>query len=42
MSGLKLTIQVEIKPPDGISKQSLEETRSALRELGLDDQIAEE
>jgi hypothetical protein len=41
-SGQKLTIQVEIKPPDGLSKQSLDETRSALRELGLDDQIVEE
>lgn len=41
-SGLKLTIQVEIKPPDGLSKQSVEETRSALRELGLDDRIGEE
>lgn len=40
-SGLKLTIQVEISPPDGISKQTLEETRNALRELGLDDNISE-
>lgn len=40
-SGLKLTIQVEINPPDGLSKQALEETRNALRELGLDGHISE-
>lgn len=40
-SGLKLTIQVEVTPPDGLSKQTLEETQSALRELGLDDRITE-
>lgn len=37
--GLKLTIAVEVSPSDGISKQSLEETQNALRELGLDDQV---
>ena len=40
-SGLKLTIQVEASPPDGLSKQSLEETKGALRELGLNDQLEE-
>ncbi len=40
-SGLKLSIQVEISPPDGLSKQALEETRNALRKLGLDDNISE-
>lgn len=40
-SGLKLTIQVEINPPDGLSKQTLEETQNALRELGLDGHISE-
>lgn len=40
-SGLKLTIQVEINPPDGLSKQTLEETQNALRELGLDSHISE-
>jgi predicted AAA+ superfamily ATPase len=39
--GLKLTIAVEVSPSDGLSQQSLEEMRSALRELGLDDQVAE-
>lgn len=39
--GLKLTIVVEVSPSDGLSKQSLEETQNALRELGLDDQVTE-
>jgi hypothetical protein len=39
--GLKLTIAVEVSPSDGLSQQSLEEMRSALRELGLDDRVAE-
>ncbi|MDM7456723.1 MAG: DUF499 domain-containing protein [Tepidimonas sp.] len=39
--GLKLTISVEVSPSDGLSKQSLEETQNALRELGLDDQVTE-
>ena len=39
--GLKLTISVEIRPSDGLSKQSLEETQNALRELGLDDRLTE-
>lgn len=40
-SELKLSIHVEVRPQDGISKQSIEETRNALRELGLDDRILE-
>jgi predicted AAA+ superfamily ATPase len=39
--GLKLTVAVEVSPSDGLSQQSLEEMRSALRELGLDDRVAE-
>ena len=38
---LKLTISVEVSPSDGLSKQSLEETQNALRELGLDGQVME-
>ncbi|HWP00950.1 MAG TPA: DUF1156 domain-containing protein [Methylococcus sp.] len=38
---LKLTIAVEVSPPDGLSKQSLEETQDALRELGLEAQVTE-
>jgi len=37
--GLKLKISVEVQPEGGISKQRLEETKSALRELGLSDDI---
>jgi hypothetical protein len=37
--GIKLTVKVEIEPPDGIQKQKIEETKSGLRELGLSDDI---
>lgn len=37
--GLKLTLKVEIAPEDGVSKQKVEETKSALRELGLNDDL---
>jgi len=37
--GLKLELKVEVKPEGGISKQKLEETKAALRELGLNDDI---
>ena len=40
-SGLKLTIQIDVSPPDGLSKQTLDETKSALRELGLKDELDE-
>ncbi len=40
-SGLTLTIQIDVNPPDGISKQTLDETRGALRELGLKDELDE-
>lgn len=40
-SGLKLTIQIDVNPPDGISKQTLDETKGALRELGLKDELDE-
>jgi hypothetical protein len=38
-SGLRLSVRVECKPEAGVSRQKLEEVRSALRELGLDDKI---
>ena len=38
--GLKLTLKVEVSPEGGVSKQKAEETKSALRELGLDDNIS--
>ena len=38
-SGLTLTIKVECNPDGGFSPQKVEEVKSALRELGLDDKI---
>ena len=38
-SGMKLTVKVEINPQGGVSKQKVEETKKALRELGLDQKI---
>jgi hypothetical protein len=37
--GLRLTLRVEVTPPDGISSQAAEDMRVALRELGLDDRL---
>ena len=37
--GLKLTVKVEISPEGGVSKQKMDETKSALRELGLTDDV---
>ncbi|MBI2926623.1 MAG: ATP-binding protein [Verrucomicrobia bacterium] len=38
--GLKLTLKVEVTPEGGLSKQKLDETKSALRELGLNDDVS--
>jgi hypothetical protein len=38
-SGLTLTVKVECRPEGGLSPQKIEEIKSALRELGLDDRI---
>lgn len=40
--GLKLTINVEVEPPEGIPIHKVEETKVALRELGLKDQFDKE
>lgn len=37
--GLKVSINFQVAPDDGISKQKIEETKTALRELGLDDNV---
>ncbi|MBI4833117.1 MAG: AAA family ATPase, partial [Candidatus Lindowbacteria bacterium] len=37
--GLKLNVTVEVAPEGGLSKQSIEETKVALRELGLNDDV---
>ena len=36
---LRLTVAVDIAPEGGVSKQSMEETKTALRELGLNDDL---
>jgi hypothetical protein len=41
-SGLRLTVNVEVCPDGGVSKQKADEMRAALRELGLNDAIDEE
>jgi hypothetical protein len=38
-NGLKLTVHMEVSPDSGVSRQKIDETRVALRELGLDDEI---
>jgi hypothetical protein len=38
-SGLSVSVKVEAAPAGGLSKQRVEETRIALRELGLDDEV---
>jgi hypothetical protein len=39
---LKLNINIEAKPQGGVTTQQVEETKSALRELGLDDDVKTE
>lgn len=36
-TGLRVTVKIEIAPEGGVSEQRVEETRSALKELGLND-----
>jgi hypothetical protein len=33
--GLKINVSVEVNPEEGISEQKIEETKQALKELGL-------
>jgi hypothetical protein len=37
--GLKLTVSFEITPEGGLPPHRVEETKAALRELGLDDDV---
>jgi Protein of unknown function (DUF499) len=37
--GLKLTINIEVAPENGLTAQKVEETKLALRELGLGDEV---
>jgi hypothetical protein len=41
-AGLKLTLRVEVAPAEGVSPQKVDETRVALRELGLKDSLESE
>lgn len=38
-TGLRITVEVEVAPEGGVSEQRVEETRGALRELGLSDAL---
>jgi hypothetical protein len=38
---LSLSVKVKCKPQGGVSKQKIEEIKSALRELGLDDNLGD-
>jgi hypothetical protein len=41
-TGLKLTLRVEVAPPEGVPVHRIEETRVALRELGLSDALEDQ
>jgi hypothetical protein len=36
--GLKIRVTVDVRPPAGVSAGSIDETRSALRELGASEE----
>jgi len=38
--GLKLTVTASVEPPNGVTKQALEEVKVSLRELGLEENLA--
>ena len=38
---LRLTVTFEVKPEDGLLPQRVEETKTVLQELGLDDHVEE-
>jgi hypothetical protein len=40
--GLKLKVEIEVKSEDGVSQQKVEQTKVALRELGLNEDISAE
>jgi len=37
--GLRLSISVDVSPEGGVSSQTIQETKTALRELGLQDDV---
>ena len=38
--GLKLKVEIEVKSEEGISQQKVEQTKVALRELGLNEDVS--
>lgn len=40
--GLDLEVHFKVAPPEGVSKDKVEDTKAALRELGLDDRVSSE
>jgi hypothetical protein len=38
-AGLTLNLRVEVAPPEGVSMQKIEETKAALRDLGMEDDV---
>ena len=41
-AGLKVGLNVEIAPADGVSNQKVDEIKIALRDLGLEDDVKSE
>jgi len=39
---LKLKVSIEVTPPDGVTNQQVEETKAALKELGMNDEVKTE
>ena len=37
--GLRLSVTVDVSPEGGVSSQTVQETKTALRELGLNDDL---
>jgi hypothetical protein len=37
--GLKLRVSIEVRPDEGLSSHKVEDTKLALRELGLSDDV---
>jgi len=40
--GLRLEVNFQVSPPEGVGRDKVEETKAALRELGLGDQVSAE
>lgn len=42
LEGLRLEVNFQVSPPEGVGKDKVEETKAALRELGLDERVLAE